>query len=63
MNHAQLAHNLETFRQDNDGPPLPSRKCRIEWARRLSFLELSARYLGQTLSARQLHSLARRIDK
>jgi len=63
MNHAPLARDTKTLEQDNDAPPLFSRKRRMEWAHTLNFLSLSARYLGHTLTARQLHSLAERIDQ
>ena len=63
MNQAPLARDLETLEQDNDVPPLLSRKRRMEWAHTLNFLSLSARYLGHALTARQLHSLVERIDQ
>ena len=58
MNHIVLVRNLETLRQDNHGERLYSRERAPERAQRLNFLKLSARYLGQTLTVRQLHILA-----
>ena len=63
MNHALLARDSETLGQDNDSGALCSRKRKMERAHTLNFLRLSARYLGHTLTARQLHSLTERIDQ
>ena len=63
MNHVPLARDMETVRQDNDDAPLYRRKRTMERTQRLNFLKLSARYLGQTLTARQLHSLAGRTGQ
>ena len=63
MNQAPSARDSETPGQDNDAAPLFSGKRNIDRAHRLNFLRLSARYLGQQLTARQLHSLAGRINR
>ena len=62
MSRVSLPRDLETRGQYNAGAPLFNRKETMEQVQRLDFLKLSARYLGQTVSARQLHLLAGLID-
>ena len=63
MNHAPSPRESGTLQTDNDAAPLSSRNGRMEHAGRLTFLKLSARYLGHTLTVRQLHRLAGRMDQ
>jgi len=63
MNHVPFARAPENRGQNNDGTPLFNCNGTMEQMQRLDFLELSARYLGQTLTARQLHLLAGLIDQ
>jgi len=63
MNHAPSPRESETLQKDNDAAPLFSRNRRMEHACRLTFLKLSARYLGHTLTVRQLHHLAGRMEQ
>jgi hypothetical protein len=61
MNHAPLAFDLQLGGQDDDGASPCSRERMMERAQRLNFLKQSARYLGRTLTDRQLHSLIVRV--
>ena len=63
MNHVPLARESETLYSDNDAASRFSGNRRAEQACRLTFLELSARYLGHKLTVRQLHQLAGRMDQ
>jgi hypothetical protein len=63
MNDAPLARESETPQKDNDAAPRFTRTRRMEHACRLTFLKMSAHYLGHTLTVRQLRHLAGRMEQ
>ena len=63
MSHALVARSLENPAQHDNRPPPANCDRRTERIRRLDFLETSARYLGRTLTTRELYLLAGFIDR